>query len=74
MLPAVVGAALLGHVGGEVTNADPHSVPLDRVNALRHEAWAGYGLLAAAGAVAIVDVALWVRWARRAPAPLRAAR
>jgi hypothetical protein len=74
LLPAVLGAALLTDVGVEVGRAAPNSVPVDQVDALRHRAWAGYGLFALAGAVAIVDIALWVRWARRAPAPLRATR
>lgn len=61
---ALVGSGLLGHVGHETSSRTTGCCSEADVSGLRHEAYAGYAMFAVAGAAAIVDVALWVRWAR----------
>jgi tetratricopeptide (TPR) repeat protein len=60
----VIGATLLGIVGGDVNGAADHSLSSGRVHTLEHDADAGYAMMAIAGVAAVVDVALWVRWTR----------
>jgi tetratricopeptide (TPR) repeat protein len=61
---AIVGAALLGHVGATLSGDASHSQRASTVATLRHEADAGYAMMAVAGVVAAVDVVLWIRWAK----------
>ncbi|MEO6953114.1 MAG: hypothetical protein ABI321_15040 [Polyangia bacterium] len=68
---AAIGAGLAGSVSNDLSNlkadwlASPTHELQDRGHALEARANAGYALLGVAGAVAVVDIALWIVAARR---------
>jgi tetratricopeptide (TPR) repeat protein len=65
---AVVGAALIGSVAGDY-NSCVRPCSEDAISSMQSRTYASYAMFGIAGALAIVDVVLWVRAARQGRAP-----
>jgi tetratricopeptide (TPR) repeat protein len=72
----VTGAALLGVTAPEYDRVSTTCIapcPRAQWEHLETQAYAGYAMLSIAGVAAVIDIALWVDWARKRPSrPLRA--
>lgn len=65
---AVVGAGLIGSVAGDY-NSCARPCSEDAISSMRSRTYASYAMFGVAGALAIVDIVLWVRAARQGRAP-----
>jgi tetratricopeptide (TPR) repeat protein len=65
---AVVGAGLIGSVAGDY-NSCARPCSEDAISSMQSRAYASYAMFGVAGALAIVDVVLWVRAAKQGRAP-----